>query len=209
VSAPAARLFVAIDPPAELREALAAWARSAASALRSTATRDAAGGLRILDAESLHVTLCFLGSRPIAEIDVLANALACVAESDAPQLCVGAPVWLPPRRPRSLAVEVNDAGQTPGALAALQGTVVGAIAAAVDWRSERRRFRGHVTVARARPGLRAGRTPAATDARMPPTPRRSFAPADVVLYRSWLAPAGATYEAVARAPLRRADGCVT
>ena len=205
-----ARLFVAIDPPASVREALATWARAAASALRSPAGRssigrDAGGPLRILDPDSLHLTLCFLGSRAPDEIDALADTIDEVLQHASPELCLGAPVWLPPRRPRALAVEVHDIDQRDGSLARLQHAVASAIAETIDWRPERRRFRGHVTVARTRSGSRAARRSSVSDARLPPTPQRSFKPERVVLYRSWLAPTGATYEPVAGGPLRTAD----
>jgi RNA 2',3'-cyclic 3'-phosphodiesterase len=197
-----ARLFVAIDAPASVREALAAWARTAASALRAPGTREAGAPLRVLDPDTLHLTLCFLGSRPVGEIDLLAEALRETLESEAlelepPELLVGAPIWLPPRRPRALAVEIHDAEPATGALARLQRVVARAVSNTIEWQPERRRFRGHVTVARARSGARAGRRSSLSDARLPPTPQRSFTPARVVLYRSWLAPTGATYEPVA------------
>jgi 2'-5' RNA ligase len=199
-----ARLFVAIDPPASVREALATWARAAASALRAPATREAGGPLRLLDAETLHLTLCFLGSRPVEEIDPLAGAVDELLERDSPELCLGAPVWLPPRRPRTLAVEVHDAESRDDALTRLQRDIARSISETIDWQPDRRRFRGHVTVARTRGGSRAARRSPVSDARLPPTPQRSFKPERVVLYRSWLAPTGATYELVAGGALRDA-----
>jgi 2'-5' RNA ligase len=206
-----ARLFVAIELPAGVRDALATWARAAASALRAPAAHEAGdrskiGQLRILDADGLHLTLCFLGSRPPAEIDVLAGALDELLEHESPELSIGAPVWLPPRRPRALAVEVQDANRDGVALASLQRAVAGAISDTIDWRPEKRRYRGHVTVARIRSGSRAARRSPVSDARLPPTPQRSFRPDRVVLYRSWLAPTGATYEPVGGGVLRGAAG---
>ena len=65
-------------------------------------------------ASSLHLTLCFLGSRPVAEVDALATGVRSCAE----RACgsrLGAPLWLPARRPRALAVEVHDRdGALPG-----------------------------------------------------------------------------------------------
>jgi 2'-5' RNA ligase len=197
---PTARLFVAIDPPAQVCEALAAWARAVAAALGSGGARDARRALRLLDADSLHITLCFLGSRPVAEIGLIAAALAEQGEDSSPALSLGAPLWLPPRRPRSLAVEVHDDDRSAEPLVRLQRAVADSIAGAIDWRPERRRFRGHVTVARVRTGLRRAR--AALDSeRLPPTPQRCFRPASVVLYRSLLAPSGATYDQVASCAL--------
>jgi hypothetical protein len=36
---------------------------------------------------------------------------------------------------------------------------------------------------------------------LPATPQLGFTPREIVLYRSWLAPEGATYEALARGEL--------
>jgi 2'-5' RNA ligase len=190
-----ARLFVAVDPPLEVREQLAEWARGVAVAAREAGS--ARGSLRLLDAESLHLTLCFLGSRPVGEIGALAAALAAEVEHTC-QLSVGAPLWLPPRRQHALAVEIHDPG---GELARVQERVSGALVAASGWRPERRRFRPHITLARVR-GRVGGSRPVRADRpgrelSLPATPRLSFTPEAIVLYRSWLAPEGATYEALA------------
>jgi 2'-5' RNA ligase len=187
-----ARLFVAAELPEPVRERLVEWARLTATTLRRSG--GARGALRLLDAESLHLTLCFLGSRPVAEIGALGEALGPCAEGPACELGLGAPVWLPPRGPRTLAIEVHD---DSGALGALRERVGGALAAVSGWQPERRRFRAHVTVARMRGGQRGpdGEGP------LPPTPRLSFVPPALVLYRSWLDPAGASYEALASCAL--------
>lgn len=188
---------MAVDPPLEVREQLVEWARGVAVAAREAGS--ARGSLRLLDAESLHLTLCFLGSRPVGEIDALVAALAADVEH-ACELSVGAPLWLPPRRPHALAVEIHD---RDGELARVQERVSGALVAACGWRPERRRFRPHITLARVRG--RVGRARPATgrtgrprrELSLPATPRLSFTPEAIVLYRSWLAPEGATYEALA------------
>ena len=193
---------MAVDPPLSVREQLVEWARDVAAAAREAGS--ARGSLRLLDAESLHLTLCFLGSRPVAEIEALAAALDAEAEH-ACQLSVGAPLWLPPRRPHALAVEIHD---RDGELTRVQERVSGALVGASAWRPERRRFRPHITLARVRGRLGGGRRTASGSAgasvdwpgrefSLPPTPRLSFTPEAIVLYRSWLAPAGATYEALA------------
>ena len=204
-----ARLFVAVDPPAPVREALAAWARRAQSAMR--AARGGSGGaLRLLDADALHLTVCFLGNRPVAEIELLAEVVAAGAER-ACELSVGAPLWLPPRRPRTLAVEIHDHG---GQLAIVGEQLAAALASVGGWEPERRRFRPHVTVARTRGGAGAGRRARARrpagggasaaespEQQLPATPQLRFAAGEVVLYRSWLAPEGASYEALASGAL--------
>ena len=196
-----ARLFVAVDLPAPVREQLAAWGRAVASGLGLRASGRGSPPLRLLDPQALHLTLCFLGSRPVEEIEAIGAVL-----SDLPahvgRLSVGAPLWLPPRRPRALAVEIHDCGD---ALARLHRALIGSISEAVDWEPERRRFRAHITVARMPPA--AGRDRRSADARsgLPATPQLDFVPDALVLYRSRLAPAGATYEALTTCGLTTAD----
>jgi RNA 2',3'-cyclic 3'-phosphodiesterase len=191
---------VAIDPPRSAREQLVEWARGVGAAARQAG--GARGALRLLDEQSLHLTLCFLGSRPMGEIDALAAALA-ASPGEPCELSVGAPLWLPPRRPHALAVEVHDRA---GELARVQERVSGELARASGWRPERRRFMPHITLARVRGrvgGARRARTDRADgealvrERSLPATPRLSFTPEAIVLYRSWLAPEGARYEALA------------
>ena len=184
-----ARLFVAVDLPALARERLAAWAKSAVSGVFAGRTSMP----RLIAPESMHLTLCFLGNRPLSEIAPLADAVStCARPVD--ELSLGAPLWLPPRRPRALAVEVRDEG---GTLRALKHDVLGALATVseADLASERRRFRPHVTVARLRERTRP------RERRLTPTPALSFAPEALALYRSFLARDGASYEALASVAL--------
>jgi 2'-5' RNA ligase len=209
-----ARLFVAVDPPLSACEELVEWARGVAAAAR--AAGGSRGSLRLLDTQSLHLTLCFLGSRPVGEIQALAAALAPCAEH-ACKLSVGAPLWLPPRRPHALVVEIRD---RDGELERMHERVSAALSSVSAWRPERRRFRPHITLARLRRGAAGGRRAIAASAAgaaerpnidragreqaLPATPRLSFTPEAIVLYRSWLAPEGATYEALARGELATA-----
>jgi RNA 2',3'-cyclic 3'-phosphodiesterase len=191
--APTARLFVAIDPPAAIRHELAAWARLAVAAMRGGERPDGAPTVRLLEPETMHLTLCFLGSRPVEELAGVIAAVEGLAASGG-ELALGAPLWLPPRRPRTLALTVHD---RHGELARLHEAVARAVSGAIDWQPERRRFRAHVTVARlGRERLRARRS-SSTERALPPTPQLSFTAREVVLYRSWLAPGGASYEALA------------
>jgi RNA 2',3'-cyclic 3'-phosphodiesterase len=195
-----ARLFVALDPPEDVCEQLAGWARRA---LRSTGVRPGAGQpFRVLDPGSLHVTLCFLGNQPLEIIEPIGQQLASVAEPVG-ELSVGAPLWLPPRNPRALAVELNE---SLGLLSNLHRRLIAALAEVCDLGGEahapargagrrHRRFRPHITVAR----MRSGATP--RQRMLTPTPALSFTPRELVLYRSWLQPEGASYEAVASAVL--------
>jgi 2'-5' RNA ligase len=83
-----------------------------------------------------------------------------------------------------------DGGPARTALARLQAEVSAGLAAAGVYVPEARAFRPHVTVGRLRTGARApGRVDAAPD-------RLAFAAHAVTLYRSHLARAGASYEAL-------------
>jgi 2'-5' RNA ligase len=193
---------VAIDPPENVRRRLAEWARGAARA--GAGQQHANASLRVLDPELLHVTLCFLGNRPIGELDLLGEQLA-TCEGGSGELSLGAPLWLPEQRPRALAVELHD---RQGELERLQAEVVNALQRVSGWQpsgdvrrggtageARRRRFRPHITVAR----MGALRTP--YERVLPPTPSLSFSADELVLYRSWLSPEGAGYEAVASHPI--------
>ena len=177
---PDARLFAALELAQGPVESLVGWAREAARAAGST---HGAPALRVLPADSLHLTLCFLGSRPADEIDGLLEALAGACQGAVElELSLGAPAWLPPRRPRALAVEIHG---REGALGELQG----AVERALSEEPAGRRYRPHVTVARAREGiLRPSRIV------LPPTPSASFRAGRVALMRSFLEPRGARYE---------------
>jgi RNA 2',3'-cyclic 3'-phosphodiesterase len=219
-----ARLFVAVDVPVSEREELAEWGREAARAVAALGEPRTPPALRPVPVESIHLTLCFLGGRPAAEIDTLAEVLPACAEH-ACELRVGAPVWLPRRRPRALAAAVAD--ESGGELERLHAQLRDGLAQAVDWQPERRRFRAHITLARVRGGGRrrrreehggagahgAGR--GGPDAQeelsavtLPATPGLVFAPESITLYRSRLDPAGARYDALASARLLppRRDG---
>jgi RNA 2',3'-cyclic 3'-phosphodiesterase len=195
-----ARLFVAVDPPPQACVELVAWTRGASAGLGLRAGRGGRPPLRLLAPDTLHLTLCFLGSRPVAEIEPIAAALGSRG-GPVGELRVGAPLWLPPRRPRSLAVEVHD---EDGELTALQAGVSSAIAAVSGWEPERRRFRAHITLARigARAVLRSSRD----EPSLPATPPLRFRPAALILYRSWLSPAGASYEPLASCDLAPTTG---
>ena len=172
-----ARLFVALELPDEVRSALVAW-------------RPAAPGLRALAADALHVTLCFLGWLPIASVAPIAEACGSVcAAAERVRLALDEAIWLPPRRPRVLAVSVLDGS---GALSALQADLSAALAAGGWYRPEARRYLPHVTVARAASGARV------QSISLPPLPSTAFCGSVVTLYRSRLLPGGAAYEPLSR-----------
>jgi 2'-5' RNA ligase len=172
----AERLFVALDLPADARQALA----SARDELDPEVWRP-------VKDEALHITLAFLGGRPESDIEVVAGLLSA---TDAPRLVLGDVALLPPRRARVVAVDLEDAD---GTLGALQGRLSAALADAGVYTPETRPYRPHATLARLRAGARAPRsTPS------PVLPRLEFRGEAVTLYRSRLHPHGARYEPLAR-----------
>lgn len=175
-------MFISLDPPPETREEAAAWGREAARTRR---------GLRPIPPESIHLTLAFLGSRPIAEVGLLAEATE-GALRKVGELVGGAPLWLPKRRPRVLALEIREVAKS---LEELQSRLVEDLAIRTGWEPERRTFLPHLTVGRAGRGFRPGRD------ELPPPPDLRFLPEAITLYRSRLGTEGARYEPLYTAPL--------
>ncbi|MBV9606758.1 MAG: RNA 2',3'-cyclic phosphodiesterase [Solirubrobacterales bacterium] len=183
-----ARLFVALELPASARDILARW--------RGTSLRDIPA-LRPVPVEHLHATLCFLGSRPAAQIDEIAAACGAVAGEPVVEPQLGEPVWLPSRRPRVLAAVLSD---PDGALARLQASLSSALAAGGWYAPGSRPFLPHVTVARV-----------AKDARIRPSvleppPAVEVRCTRVTLYRSRLGSSGARYEPLGVVELGSAPG---
>jgi 2'-5' RNA ligase len=189
-----ARLFVALELPSPVREALIAWRG-----------REAAGfdALRPVAADALHVTLCFLGARDETEIPAIAAATtACAAPVQ--ELSLGAALWLPPRAPRVLTVALED---PRGTLAALQSRLSRALAAGGWYEPDPRPYLPHVTIARVRgAGGRRGAQRSRADGLPPavelaPPPPLGFGGQALVLNRSHLGAGGPRYEALARTEL--------
>jgi 2'-5' RNA ligase len=178
------RLFVALELPQPVRDALISWREQALGRLRD---------LRALGADSLHVTLCFLGWQPGGEVDKIAAA-ACggLSAERAPRLSLGDSRWLPPRRPRVLAVELHD---PDGALGRVQAVLSDSLAAGGWYQPEKRAYLAHVTVARV---ARGGRAPRGS---LPTLPSLEFQATRVTVFRSRLFRSGARYEPLATVDL--------
>ncbi len=181
------RLFVALELPDQVRDALVRW--------RSQLAPATGDELRGVAADALHVTLCFLGWQPEDQAEAIATACGVVAAESAPRFSLADAVWLPRRRPRVLAVELGD---PEGRAARIQASLSTALAAGGWYEPEQRPYLAHVTVARV---ARAGRVRAVG---LPATPRVEFSAPRVVLYRSRLYRSGARYEALAGVELAEA-----
>ena len=176
-----ARLFVALELPGEVRDQLAAW--------RDVVVAEVPG-LRPVAVESLHVTLCFLGPVEAGAVDAIASACGVVGGLPAASLHVGRGIWLPPRRPGVLAVELLDQG---GRLGAVQAALSEALAEGGWYEPEKRPFLAHVTVARVGRGVRVRR-----GSELPVfSSELAFVGSTVTLFRSRLSAAGARYEGLA------------
>jgi 2'-5' RNA ligase len=176
------RLFISLDPPGEVRAALAVWGREAVSVI---------GSGRPVSRSSIHLTLAFLGYLAPKERDTVGPTLA---EIDLPaaRLRTSGPVWLPHRRPRALAVEVKD---DLGSLLAIRAALLDILNSVIGWKPERSGFLPHMTA------VRFGRGGGSSALELPPTPSIKFEAGDLVLYRSTLGQSGATYEAISRSRL--------
>jgi 2'-5' RNA ligase len=149
--------------------------------------------LRPVAADSLHVTLAFLGYRPEKEIAEIGRVTAEAVSRCAPcRLAPAEVVPLPPRRPRLFALDLDDEDELARrAQAALSRT----LARARFYRPEKREFWPHVTLARVKRDRRAEPLDVSPPAIEP------FEAGEIVLYRSTLRPQGAVYDPLFRAYL--------
>jgi 2'-5' RNA ligase len=192
LKSPRARLFVALDLPGEVREAIVAWQRG---------LDDPA--LRPVKPESLHMTLVFLGYHPEKAIDRIAEA-ALGIDAAAPEIRLEPdPVGVPKgRRPRLFALDAPSE-----AAVELQGKVEERLVEARFYEPEKRPFWPHLTVARVKPERRGSRKPALVESPPGRVPEQLFRPFPLVrltLYRSHLRPQGAEYVPLAHKDLKPA-----
>jgi 2'-5' RNA ligase len=202
LKSPRARLFVALDLPDAVREGLAAWQREE---LVDEAVRPSR-------AQTLHMTLAFLGYHPERAIERIAEA-ATGFEAEAPLVrLLPEPVPVPRSRPRLFAIDTDSKGSI-----ALQAEVERRLVEARLYTPEKRAFWPHLTVARVRTERRAGGDrkrrrrgpPMRVETPPGPLPEALLEPLGAVritLYRSHLRPTGAEYESVAQLELPSSGG---
>ncbi len=187
------RLFVALDPPEAARRRLAAMQAE----LRRAAGRHA-DEVRWVAVENVHLTLQFLGAVPEERLAALRGALAGAAGEARPLALElkGAGGFPSARRPRVVWVGVGGEVEALSSLAA----EVGRRLAPLGFPPEERPFSPHLTLGRAREGRGAPGLGGALAqvAGMEGAPWRA---AEIVLYRSHLAPSGARYEALDHFPM--------
>jgi len=189
IRSPRARLFVALDLPAAIRQEIGAWGEQALG--------DPA--LRPVPAENLHITLAFLGSRPMQDAERAAKAIE-RGVAPAPLAELLDPLARPPRgRPRLLALPVLSPGTEQ-----LQAQLSQILASEQLYEPEQRPFWPHVTVARVRAEGRGSRRPREVEkfpGGLSSMLSKPFYGIRVVLYRSELQPSGARYVPLAQVKL--------
>jgi 2'-5' RNA ligase len=160
--------------------------------------------LRITKAESLHMTLVFLGYHPEKEIERIAE-VALGVDAPAPEIRLEPdPVGVPrgKQRPRLFALDAPSEGAVE-----LQRRVEKRLVEAHFYEPEKRPFWPHLTVARVKPEQRGKRRPAQVESPPGPLPERLFRPfvaLRLTLYRSHLRPQGAEYVPLAEKDLEPA-----
>jgi 2'-5' RNA ligase len=186
---PRARMFVALDLPDAVRDGIVAWG---AEALVDPA-------LRPVRAESLHITLVFLGFTAEKEVERIAAAMA---ESAAPAPLVELldPVARPTaRKARLYALPAVSPGAEQ-----VQARLGELLAAARLYEPGKRPFWPHVTLARVRSEARGSRCPALVERapkELPQGLKEAFYGVRMTLYRSVLQPQGARYVPLAQVEL--------
>jgi 2'-5' RNA ligase len=164
------RLFCALRLPPETVDRLADWQRLAFAGARD---------VRVLSAAHLHITLAFLGYRPVGEVEAILGELREAA-------AVAQPPLLSVRRYReSRSVAMLALDDDGGHARALARDLQGRLERLGVYEPERREWLPHVTVLRFRTRPRLH----------PPLPDLApFSPSDAALYHSLLRSGGAQYE---------------
>ena len=163
------RVFVGLPVPPPVAEQVTAWA----------AALDAPDARRVR-AEDLHLTLAFLGRRPVGDLDVVADGVDELGRFAAPAFGIERY-----RETRSVGMVVLSDEEGRGS--AIAEHVQRRLEDEGLYRPERRPWLPHVTVLRF--ARRAGLRPELPNV-------RSIAPSDAAAYLSILHPSGATYEIV-------------
>ena len=186
LKSPRLRLFVALELPAPLLDALVEWRERCFAGVP---------GARLVPRSSLHVTLVFLGHQYERDVERIADI--CFREAAGPfELRATEATGIPPRRPRLYALALEDEGD---GVATWQGELSSRLHAARLYEPEKRPFWAHVTLAR---GKRDRALPRLEEPPLLPADlREPFTCERATLYRSTLTPRGAVYDALAHMPV--------
>lgn len=175
------RLFVAVPLPAELLE----FVRACQGLLPGQP------GLRLMNAEQLHVTLAFIGEVDERKADAARSVVRSIPAALGGETTIERFLFIPTaKKARVVALAISD---VQGVFDRLFHLVMSGLEAADVMRREKRPFRPHLTVARLRnPGRVQPRSESGT---------APFAVESVCLYRSELRREGAVYTALEKTAL--------
>jgi len=190
------RLFVALDIDASIRGRIAQF---------MDGVRGFAPDARWVSAESLHVTLKFIGEWPAERLDELKRALMGIRGQPAEITFSGTGFFPTPKSARVFWIGIQAGPE----LASLAGAV-DAATSALGVESEKRAFAPHLTLAR----TGSGRPQRVSSDRTNPSFRRlqeklaampapafgTMSPREFFLYESKLSPKGAVYTKLASFP---------
>lgn len=198
------RLFAAIEPDAALRDALVgvqqALRRGLEGGVRPEATNTAghradprtgsaaprSRPVRYVAAGDLHLTLRYYGETPADRVDALVRTLAdTAARAERCDAGLARIEYWPPRAPRVIVAAFDTPPELERLAAALE-----AQARTLGYRAENRRYRAHVTLARA-----PGRPMPGAAVTLPPAMLHVAA---IALMHSETAPDGAHYATLRR-----------
>jgi RNA 2',3'-cyclic 3'-phosphodiesterase len=184
------RLFLAIELPDDVREHLARVQER---------VRESAGKASYPRAENLHVTLKFLGETRDKDLPPLCESLAKVSGGSIELTPTGIECF-PEKGP--VRVITAAMGGSADALAALHKSIEQRCHF-LGFDRERRKYRPHVTLARARPTLPSVMRDQLRTATAHLFSAAAFTVRDFVLMSSQLFPKGSQYAIVARFPLNK------
>ena len=181
------RLFVAIELPGEVREAL--------GRLQHELQRRGLEKLRWVRPESIHLTLKFLGETQAEKVPAIQDALARAAGPGKPdQVTLGGLGMFGNRRsPRVLWIGVQSVPEVFELYTRIADELSGQ-----GFPREQRPFSPHLTLARVRPEVALEVRPAMVEAiDTVEAPHSTIPVREVSLMRSTLRPSGAVYERIA------------
>jgi 2'-5' RNA ligase len=187
------RVFIAIEIPLPIRQAISAQTESLRGALGPL--------VRWVPVENMHLTLKFIGDISPANVEMLEQTLTAETTGSAPfSMHIGGLGSFPtPRRARIIWIGI----QAPAALESLQHGIESA-AARLGYEPETRPFSPHLTIGRVRQPVRAS-DQQQVRAALEQTPVGALGAAEISavhLFKSDLQPTGSIYTRLFSAPLK-------
>ena len=187
------RVFIAIEIPLPIRQAISAQTESLRGALGPL--------VRWVPVENMHLTLKFIGDISPANVEMLEQTLTAETTGNAPfAMQIGGLGSFPtPRRARIIWIGI----QAPAALASLQHGIESA-AARLGYEPETRPFSPHLTIGRVRQPVRAS-DQQQVRAALERTQVGDLGAAEISavhLFKSDLQPTGSVYTRLFSAPLK-------